>query len=84
VLYSLRGRSPSRNGGGGAQLSNDNLTAHNRLQGGPKPPPTPDMVFLSPMDLGGVRSMLDEYSAVDASLPLDLDKMPKMPLHAPK
>jgi hypothetical protein len=42
------------------------------------------MVFLSPMDLGGVRSMLDEYSAVDASLPLDLDKMPKMPLQAPK
>lgn len=69
---------------GGATLSDDNLTTHNHLQAAGKgQQPANDMVFMSPMDYNSVKAVLEDHSAVDSTLPLDLAKMPPMP-PAPK
>ena len=64
---------------GASELSDDNLNAHNHLQAAGKAPPANDMVFISPMDYEGVKSVLEDHSAVDPNLPFELDKMPHMP-----
>jgi hypothetical protein len=37
------------------------------------------MVFLSPLDFENVKAVLDDHSIIDASLPLQLESMPKLP-----
>ena len=61
-----------------AALSDDNLNAHNQLQSN-KGGAASEMVFMSPLDHDSVKAALQDHSHVDASLPLDLSKMPKMP-----